>query len=99
MFAGWRHASEILAEDAKGSCQTLWRLYTGRLMPDGSVGHRLEVTWNQLDCKVFSQMLKGRFSPVQYCQDGKLGGVPQAGENGGAKLDHRAANRSCFWAE
>ena len=20
-------------------------------------------------------------------------------ENGGAKLDHRAANRSCFWAE
>ncbi len=21
------------------------------------------------------------------------------GENGGAKLDHRAANRSCFWAE
>ena len=22
-----------------------------------------------------------------------------ASENGGAKLDHRAANRSCFWAE
>ena len=22
-----------------------------------------------------------------------------APENGGAKLDHRAANRSCFWAE
>ena len=25
--------------------------------------------------------------------------VRQAVENGGAKLDHRAANRSCFWAE
>ncbi len=23
----------------------------------------------------------------------------ETGENGGAKLDHRAANRSCFWAE
>ena len=26
-------------------------------------------------------------------------GVVLADENGGAKLDHRAANRSCFWAE
>ena len=25
--------------------------------------------------------------------------VQPRGENGGAKLDHRAANRSCFWAE
>ena len=24
---------------------------------------------------------------------------PPQHENGGAKLDHRAANRSCFWAE
>ena len=29
---------------------------------------------------------------VSYGPDGKI-------ENGGAKLDHRAANRSCFWAE
>ena len=27
------------------------------------------------------------------------GGDPPPYENGGAKLDHRAANRSCFWAE
>ena len=27
------------------------------------------------------------------------GNDPATGENGGAKLDHRAANRSCFWAE
>ena len=25
--------------------------------------------------------------------------APRVDENGGAKLDHRAANRSCFWAE
>ncbi len=28
-----------------------------------------------------------------------LGATQVVGENGGAKLDHRAANRSCFWAE
>ncbi len=28
---------------------------------------------------------------------GRITVIP--GENGGAKLDHRAANRSCFWAE
>ena len=26
-------------------------------------------------------------------------GAARTYENGGAKLDHRAANRSCFWAE
>ena len=28
-----------------------------------------------------------------------LGEFGKTAENGGAKLDHRAANRSCFWAE
>ena len=27
------------------------------------------------------------------------GSTMRKDENGGAKLDHRAANRSCFWAE
>ena len=31
------------------------------------------------------------------CGDGLF--FPRLAENGGAKLDHRAANRSCFWAE
>ena len=29
----------------------------------------------------------------------KVMAVQLEDENGGAKLDHRAANRSCFWAE
>ncbi len=38
--------------------------------------------------------------PVPYFVVSRTVCIPlRPGENGGAKLDHRAANRSCFWAE
>ena len=47
-------------------------------------------------------LLTGGGGGVRCCQPSLLRGSdsqrPRA-ENGGAKLDHRAANRSCFWAE
>ena len=41
-----------------------------------------------------------RGSPLSRLRYGPAGdSAPFRYENGGAKLDHRAANRSCFWAE
>ena len=42
---------------------------------------------------------RGRCRHPRVASGKSLWPVPACGENGGAKLDHRAANRSCFWAE
>ena len=51
--------------------------------------------------KVLREELE-RLNYVIKMLEGLAAGRPRRGrppENGGAKLDHRAANRSCFWAE
>ena len=51
--------------------------------------------------RVLDDLLKELLAELDFAlpQRGLVGVFSVPPENGGAKLDHRAANRSCFWAE
>ena len=56
------------------------------------------LTWTVTPDEIFSLDVAD-FLDIPSRLEANCTGSQQFVENGGAKLDHRAANRSCFWAE
>ncbi len=75
----------------------LWVMNRGIALRDAE-GSPIAVAGSQID---ITQLVDVEKSIADAAYRDRLTGLPnrEAFENGGAKLDHRAANRSCFWAE